>query len=127
QQDLVGPHERLCRVLDAFVADPERSVGSLSPVDEDEQRQVLGLGAARPSSDDAATPAPLPELFDRQAREPPHRTAVVCDGATLTFDELNRRVNALAAELSAQGARPGTRVAVGLPRSIDLVVAILAV
>ncbi|NEE32222.1 hypothetical protein G3M53_43090, partial [Streptomyces sp. SID7982] len=38
QQDLVGPHERLCRVLDAFVADPERSVGALSPVDEDEQR-----------------------------------------------------------------------------------------
>ncbi|NEE35741.1 AMP-binding protein, partial [Streptomyces sp. SID7982] len=83
--------------------------------------------AARPSSDDAAIPAPLPELFDRQARETPHRTAVVCDGATLTFDELNRRVNALAAGLSAQGARPGTRVAVGLPRSIDLVVAILAV
>ncbi|MFF3822826.1 amino acid adenylation domain-containing protein [Streptomyces griseus] len=127
RQDLVGPHERLCRVLDAFVADPERSIGALSPVDEDEQRQVLGLGAARPSSDDAAIPAPLPELFDRQARETPHRTAVVCDGATLTFDELNRRVKALAAELSARRARPGTRVAVGLPRSIDLVVAILAV
>ncbi|MET9768781.1 amino acid adenylation domain-containing protein [Streptomyces sp. NPDC006415] len=127
QQDLVGPHQRLCRVLDAFVADPERSVGAVSPVDEDEQRQVLGLGAARPSSGDAAVPAPLPELFDRQARETPHRTAVVCDGATLTFDELSQRVNTLAAVLTARGARPGTRVAVGLPRSIDLVVAVLAV
>ncbi|MEV1044013.1 amino acid adenylation domain-containing protein [Streptomyces sp. NPDC049916] len=127
RQELAGPHERLCRVLDAFVADPERTVGAVSPVDEDEQRRVLGLGGARSSNGDATAPAPLPELFERQARRTPDRTAVVSDGATLTFGELGRRVDALAHVLSAEGARPGTRVAVGLPRSTDLVVAILAV
>ncbi|MGW8489868.1 amino acid adenylation domain-containing protein [Streptomyces sp. NPDC055886] len=127
QQDLVGPHERLCRVLDAFVADPELTVGAVRPVDEDEQRRVLGLGAVPPSVGGTEAPTPLPEQFDRQARATPHRTAVVCDGATLTFEELSRRVNALAAVLTSRGARPGTRVAVGLPRSTDLVVAILAV
>ncbi len=127
RQDLAGPHERLCRVLDAFVADPEVSVGAVSPVDEDEQRRVLGLGGARASRRDATAPVPLPELFDRQARRTPHRTAVVCDSATLTFGELGRRVDDLARVLTAEGARPGTRVAVGLPRSTDLVVAILAV
>ncbi|MFJ4126338.1 amino acid adenylation domain-containing protein [[Kitasatospora] papulosa] len=127
RQDLAGPHERLCRVLDAFVADPEVTVGAVSPVDEDEQRRVLGLGGARASSGDAPAPVPLPELFDRQARRTPHRTAVVCDSTTLTFGELGRRVDDLARVLTAEGARPGTRVAVGLPRSTDLVVAILAV
>ncbi|MFG3426536.1 amino acid adenylation domain-containing protein [Streptomyces californicus] len=127
QQDLAGPHERLCRVLDAFVADPEVTVGAVSPVDEDEQRRVLGLGGTRSSSDDATDQLTLPELFDRQARRTPDRTAVVCDGATLTFGELGRRVNDLGHVLTAEGARPGTRVAVGLPRSTDLVVAILAV
>lgn len=127
QQDLVGPHERLCRVLDAFVADPERTVGAVSPVDEDEQRRVLGLGAAQPSGSEAQEPPPLTEQFARQARTTPHLTAVVCDGVTLTFEELGHRVDSLAAVLASRGARPGTRVAVGLPRSTDLVVAMLAV
>ncbi|MFD5208155.1 amino acid adenylation domain-containing protein [Streptomyces anulatus] len=127
QQDLVGPHERLCRVLDAFVADPERTVGAVSPVAEDEQRLVLGLGAAQPSRSDAPEPSPLTEQFARQARVTPHHTAVVCDGTTLTFEELGHQVNCLTGLLASQGARPGTRVAVGLPRSTDLVVAMLAV
>ncbi|MFD5200510.1 amino acid adenylation domain-containing protein [Streptomyces sp. NPDC058375] len=127
RQDLVGPHERLCRVLDAFVEDPERTVGAVSPVDEDERRRVLGLGGARPPGSDAPEPSPLTEQFARQARATPHLTAVVCDGVTLTFDELSHRVDRLTAVLTSRGARPGTRVAVGLPRSTDLVVAILAV
>ncbi|AGJ58827.1 amino acid adenylation domain-containing protein [[Kitasatospora] papulosa] len=127
QQDLVGPHERLCRALDAFVADPQRTVGAVSLVDEAERRHVLGLGATGPQGGVTTASAPLPELFERQARTTPRRTAVVCDDATLTFDELSRRVDALAVALAALGARPGTRVAVGLPRSTDLVVAILAV
>ncbi|MEU4178904.1 amino acid adenylation domain-containing protein [Streptomyces sp. NPDC026589] len=127
QQDLVGPHERLCRVLDAFVEDPERTVGALSPVAEDEQRRVLGLGAAQPPGSDAPEPSPLTEQFARQARTTPHHTAVVCDGTTLTFEELGHRVSRLTTLLASRGARPGTRVAVGLPRSTDLVVAMLAV
>ncbi|WP_257002309.1 condensation domain-containing protein [Streptomyces sp. WZ.A104] len=127
QQDLMGPHERLCRVLDAFVEDPERTIGAVSPVDQDEQRRVLGLGAARLSGSDAPEPSPVTEQFARQARITPHLTAVVCDGVSLTFNELSHRVNRLAAVLTSRGARPGTRVAVGLPRSTDLVVAILAV
>ncbi|MFD4024544.1 amino acid adenylation domain-containing protein [Streptomyces sp. NPDC058576] len=127
QQDLVGPHERLCRVLDAFVEDPERTVGAVSPVGEDERLRVLDLGGAARTSRGDAAPAPLPEQFARQARSTPDRTAVVCDGTTLTFEELGRRVDALAGALVAHGARPGARVAVGLPRSTDLVVAMLAV
>ncbi|MEU0163495.1 amino acid adenylation domain-containing protein [Streptomyces sp. NPDC006261] len=127
QQDLVEPHKRLCRILDAFVEDPERTVGALSPVAEDEQRRVLGLGAAQQPASDAPEPSPLTEQFARQARTTPHQSAVVCDGTTLTFEELDHRVNRLATLLASRGARPGTRVAVGLPRSTDLVVAMLAV
>ncbi|WP_327380432.1 non-ribosomal peptide synthetase [Streptomyces sp. NBC_01212] len=126
EQDLVGPHERLCRVLDAFVEDPAQTVGSVSPLGEDERMRALGLGAASPSGSDESS-VPLPEQFAQQSRSTPRRTAVVCDGTTLTFEELNCRVDRLAGALAANGARRGTRVAVGVPRSTDLVVAMLAV
>lgn len=45
----------------------------------------------------------------------------------LTFHELNQRANALARFLVAQGAGPGDRVALALGRSVDLLVAMLAV
>ncbi|MFE7076904.1 amino acid adenylation domain-containing protein [Streptomyces sp. NPDC057620] len=128
-RELAGHHERLCRLLDAFAQDPERAIGSLQFVGADERREVLALasqgssGAARTADDHA----PLPEQLAEQARASPHETAVVCGTARLSFAELDARVDVLAGVLAAAGARPGTRVAVGLPRSTDLVVAMLAV
>ncbi|NEE43212.1 AMP-binding protein, partial [Streptomyces sp. SID8455] len=116
------------RVVEAFADDPERTVGSLPLVGDDERLRVLGLGAAELGADrDARALATLPEQFARQARSTPHGTAVVCEDTRLTFGELDRRVEALAGTLAARGAGPGTRVAVGLPRSTELVVALLAV
>ncbi|MEV7315227.1 amino acid adenylation domain-containing protein [Streptomyces microflavus] len=128
QEELTRHHQRLCRVVEAFADDPERTVGSLPLVGDDERLRVLSLGAAELGADrDARALATLPEQFARQARSTPHGTAVVCEDTQLTFGELDRRVEALAGTLAARGAGPGTRVAVGLPRSTELVVALLAV
>src|SRR5271169_6932850 len=45
----------------------------------------------------------------------------------LTYAELNARANRLAHHLRALGVRPDNRVAIALPRGIDLLVALLAV
>jgi amino acid adenylation domain-containing protein/thioester reductase-like protein len=79
---------------------------------------------------DTAAPAPsatLPQLFERQAAATPDATALVCDGAALSYAEVNTRANRLARELAARGAGPQTMVAISLPRSPDLIVALLAV
>ncbi|RII11183.1 Dimodular nonribosomal peptide synthase [Streptomyces sp. YIM 130001] len=126
-QELAGHHERLCRLLDAFAEDPDRTVGSLQLLGSHERREVLSL--AEHSAADAVRHtggAPLPEQLAEQARISPHETAVVCGSARLTFAQLDTRVDVLAGVLAATGAGPGTRVAVGLPRSTDLVVAMLA-
>ncbi|MFL1901237.1 amino acid adenylation domain-containing protein [Streptomyces tauricus] len=128
-QELADHHERLCRLLDAFAQDPDRAIGSLQFVGADERREVLGLGAQIPldTTPHAIDRSPLPEQLAAQARISPDETAVVCGTARLTFARLDARVDALAGVLAAAGAGPGTRVAVGLPRSTDLVVAMLAV
>ncbi|MDB5674753.1 MAG: amino acid adenylation, partial [Sphingomonas bacterium] len=55
------------------------------------------------------------------------RVAVVADGVTLDYAELDTRAGTLAAALAAQGVAPGDVVAICLPRSIDQIVAMCAV
>src|SRR5690606_8257115 len=62
-----------------------------------------------------------------QARTTPDRTAVVFEGTELTYAEFEHRVNALARLLIARGAGPERFVAVAIPRSTELVVALHAV
>lgn len=67
------------------------------------------------------------ELFRAQVRAIPDALAVVGPEASLTYAELDARANWLAHALIARGAGPERFVAVALPRSTELVVAILAV
>ncbi|MBX7553604.1 amino acid adenylation domain-containing protein, partial [Streptomyces sp. tea 10] len=71
--------------------------------------------------------ADLTELIEAQAARTPRATAVVFDGEWLTYAEFNARANRLARVLVARGAGPERLVAVSLPRSLDLLVALLAV
>ncbi|MDQ3318011.1 MAG: AMP-binding protein, partial [Actinomycetota bacterium] len=68
----------------------------------------------------------LHELFERQARETPDATAVVDANTTLTYAELDRRADALAAHLRSTGVVPDAAVGVYMERCVEYVVAILA-
>ncbi|MYW90738.1 amino acid adenylation domain-containing protein [Amycolatopsis rubida] len=69
----------------------------------------------------------LPELFQAQAERSPEATAVVSEGVSLSYTELNARANQLAHGLIARGAGPEQVVALAVTRSADLVAALLAV
>ncbi|WP_328564418.1 non-ribosomal peptide synthetase [Streptomyces coelicoflavus] len=77
-------------------------------------------------------PTTLGELLDAAAHRDPAATAVTqcaLDGSTrsLTYGELDERKDELAAVLRAAGVGPGKRVAVAVPRSVEQVVALVAV
>ncbi|WP_433578314.1 amino acid adenylation domain-containing protein [Nocardia brasiliensis] len=77
-----------------------------------------------------AYPSPdktLATSFAEVVRAFPDATAVTCGLATLTYRELDVRSNRLARRLIARGIGPEHVVAVALPRSVDLVVALLAI
>src|SRR5262249_38135985 len=57
----------------------------------------------------------------------PHAVAVVSDQESLSYLELNFRANQLAHYLRTSGVQPGERVATLLERSVELVIAELAV
>ncbi|SCD99386.1 pristinamycin I synthase-2, partial [Streptomyces sp. OspMP-M43] len=72
-------------------------------------------------------PITLPDLFARSASRFPDAVAVQDAATALTYRELAARAHRLARALVRRGAGPGRTVAVRLPRSADLVTAILAV
>ncbi|MET7767149.1 amino acid adenylation domain-containing protein [Nocardia sp. NPDC005366] len=73
-------------------------------------------------------PAPtLASLLAAAAEANPDGIAVLCDGVTLTYRELDARSSQLARMLLERGARPESAVAVALPRSIDSILAVWAV
>ncbi|MFD3523904.1 amino acid adenylation domain-containing protein [Streptomyces sp. NPDC058653] len=78
------------------------------------------------------TPTTLGGLFDAAATRDPAATAVTqcaLDGGTrsLTYGELAEAKDELASVLRAAGVGPGKRVAVAVPRSVEQVVALVAV
>ena len=76
-----------------------------------------------PSSKEEAT---LSDRLDRQAARTPEATAVSYRGTRLSYAELDRRANRLARQLVALGAGPERSVAIALPRTELMMVAVLA-
>jgi amino acid adenylation domain-containing protein/non-ribosomal peptide synthase protein (TIGR01720 family) len=116
--------QRFVRVLEAVSADPRLRVGDIDVLSAPERERVLT------EWNDTALPVseqPVHELFARQAARTPDATAVMSGGVELTYAQLDERANRLAALLTARGAAPERLVAVALPRSADLLVALLAV
>src|SRR6185312_2790957 len=59
-------------------------------------------------------------VLEDMARLQPHKTAVISKDEEITFEELNRRVHALAAHLQKEDVRQGDRVGILLPNSVAI-------
>ncbi|MGW2422069.1 non-ribosomal peptide synthetase [Streptomyces sp. NPDC001709] len=69
----------------------------------------------------------MPELFEAQAARTPDAPAVLYKDTSLTYRALNQRANRLARLLIDRGVGPDRLVALAVPRSPELVVALLAI
>ncbi|MBT3167094.1 amino acid adenylation domain-containing protein [Streptomyces sp. Vc74B-19] len=115
---------RLVRVLEQVLEDPTVPVGAVDVLAPDERDLLVRRvnDTVRPVAADT-----LPGAFEAQVERAPDRLALIGEKESLTYGELNRRANRLAHWLVEQGAGPERLVAVRIPRSVDLIVAIYAV
>ncbi|HEY0806902.1 MAG TPA: amino acid adenylation domain-containing protein, partial [Pseudonocardiaceae bacterium] len=116
--------DRFHRVLAQFAEAPHTVARDVDVLSDAERRRVLY------ELTDTAVVLPdvtLPELFERQAAATPDAVAVVGDTGQLSFAELDERANAVARGLIRCGVAPESVVAVALPRSPELIVALLGV
>ncbi|WP_162911639.1 non-ribosomal peptide synthetase [Streptomyces koyangensis] len=116
--------ERLVRLLGQAAADPDIPVTMLG---------ILSAGERRQPSEEERPSAPvvpeitLTEVFAHQVARVPDAVAVVCEGDRMSYQRLDALANRLARHLIDCGVGPETFVALALPRSLDMVVALLAV
>ncbi|MEV0370843.1 amino acid adenylation domain-containing protein [Streptomyces sp. NPDC050636] len=112
---------KVARALD----EPGTFVGRLGLLDDTElMTAVAGPVSEAPPVSSGPT---LPALFERRVRTAPDAPAVEFEGTSLSYAELDLRANRLARLLVERGVGPEDRVALLLPRSLDFVVAVLAV
>ncbi|MEV4613129.1 amino acid adenylation domain-containing protein [Kitasatospora sp. NPDC049258] len=115
---------RLLGLLDTIATAPETPVGALEILVGDERETLLERW------NDTARPVPegtVVDAFEARAAATPELTAVVFGEQRLSYAELAARVELTARHLAALGAGPGQVVALAMPRSADLVAALLGV
>ena len=123
-----GTVERFLRHLRTLVAaavdQPERQVAELPLLAANERSQLLVEW--NDSGDVPAGERCLHDLVAAQAATTPEAEAVVCDGVRLTYGELERRANRLAAHLRSLAVGPEVVVGILTRRSPEMLVAMLA-
>ncbi|MFE7231397.1 amino acid adenylation domain-containing protein [Streptomyces sp. NPDC057596] len=117
--------ERLVRFLEAVAADPELPVRAVDVLSAPERRRVLVEWNDTARGD--VVPVTFPQLLAASVERDPDAVALVHGEESLSYRETDERANRLARLLIDAGAGPERLVALVLPRSVDMVVAQLAV
>ncbi|WP_323162117.1 amino acid adenylation domain-containing protein [Pseudomonas fluorescens] len=112
-------------LLEQIAADAKQPINALPLMNEAERQQVL-VDFNRTAPLTQAAPC-VHQLVEAQAASNPQACAVVFEGESLSYAELNARANRLARHLRTLGVGPDVRVAVCIERSLELPVALLAV
>ena len=115
----------LRELLHSAARAPETPVSRLPILPASERRLLLNEW----NDTDATWPtgATLHGLFAEQVGRSPDAIAVECDGESVTYAELDRRVNRLAWRLISRGIRADSLVAVCMEKSIDQVAVLLGI
>ena len=114
----------LQQVLASVAADPDQPLERIELLTDDERRTLL--------EELNATAHPFPDtmlvhqLVEAQVERSPDRVAVRCGDQSISYRELNARANQVARHLQALGLKPEDRVGICLPRSLEMMIGILA-
>ncbi|MFI6763284.1 amino acid adenylation domain-containing protein [Micromonospora sp. NPDC050417] len=113
-------------LLAAATADPQATLADLELLDQSERQRVL-VDWAHPTVATEPPTATLPEFFAVGAATTPDAPAVVFGDQTWSYGRLAAAVDRLAGRLRRHGVGPGTRVAVLVRRSPELLLGLLGV
>ena len=113
------------RLFEQATADPNKRLGDFLLIDDSERQQILtewnDTAALYPATHT------IQDCLAAQVANTGSAIAVRAPQAELTYAELNKRANRLAHRLIKTGVKPENPVAILMERSVDMVVATLAV
>ncbi|MCX4028170.1 amino acid adenylation domain-containing protein [Endozoicomonas sp. SM1973] len=113
------------QILEQAILTPDIPVTQLPLLSKQEAKQLLANFS--PTTNAVINDSCIHHLFEQQADSTPEQTAVIFESQQLSYRQLNERANQLAYYLIDKGVTPGSFVGVCLPRSFDLITAILGI
>jgi amino acid adenylation domain-containing protein len=119
---LAGHYQTL---LQNIVADPDRDIGRLEYLTQQERQQLLV--AWNDTSTDLGPVACVHELFSEQVARTPDAPALTATQGQLTYAELNARVNRLAHYLRRTGVGPEARIGLCMEPCLEMVIGLLGI
>ena len=115
----------LVRLLEDAAEDPECLVSQLSLLSKEEHQKITVQW--NQTETEFPKDTCLHELFEARVVGHEAGTAVVCGARHLTYGQLNEQSNRLAHRLRELGVGPDVAVGISMERSVDMVVALLAI
>ncbi len=117
--------EHWLNLLRAIVANPTQRIAEL-PMLDGVQRRLIVEEWNRTYAD-YPNHLPVHQLIEAQVERDPHAEALVFEGQSLSYAQLNARANQLAHALIARGIGPDVLVGISVQRSVEMVVGLLAI
>ncbi len=112
-------------LLDAIVADPYQKVGLLQLVNLAENQRLMHQ--FNNTYVNYPTDKTVVALFEEQAAKTPDNVALIFQGTTLSYNELNQQANRLANYLRSIGVETETLVPLCTNRGFDMIIGILGI
>jgi amino acid adenylation domain-containing protein len=112
-------------LLREIIADPERGVLDLPLMPERDFKRLVSWSAG--SSITNRSGMPLHQRIERHAQLTPEAIAVIDDSTRISYAELDQRAGRLAHQLLRMELGPEARVALCVPRTVDMLIGVLGI
>lgn len=123
--DIEAIHSRILHIVNQIIENNDILLKEIEIVTPEEKNKILN--EFNNTKMDYPKDKTIVQLFEEQVEKAPENVAVVFEGKTLTYKELNEKANQLANYLISKGLDKETNIGIFTTRSFDSIIAILAV
>ncbi|MBP3462997.1 MAG: amino acid adenylation domain-containing protein [Clostridia bacterium] len=124
EKSIVDTHKRIINIINQILSSDSLVLSDIEVVTNEEKLALLSLNNTDKSYQ---TSKSIQYFIEKQVEKNPDKIAVVSNGKSLTYRELNEKANSLAFYLRKLGVKPNTFVGILQKRSLEMMVSLLAV
>ncbi|BFH69022.1 hypothetical protein J27TS7_06760 [Paenibacillus dendritiformis] len=125
EQSMIIFERHFMQLIESIIGNPHKKLSEVSIITQSEKADILDV--FNNTKAEYPEDKTIHELFEEQAERVPDQIAVVYEGKTLSYKELNQRSNRLARRLRAEGVAVDQRIGIMVERSLEMIVGILGV
>lgn len=124
-EEISNIHTRILGIINQVLDNPLIELSKINIVSDSEKKLLLyRFNNTYLPYDKNKT---IIDLFEEQVLRTPNKIALIFEDSRLTYNELNQKANQLAHTLISLGVKPGNVVAVLLNRSLEMIIALIAI